>query len=125
MIGHVIASAAFSWSDFTSYVPLLTDGGVAGIWIIAYLRGWIASPSEVRRAEEEKERWRELFVTEQRAHEQTRHALADASSRAEAAIESSRMIASAIAGVHTDREASGKAAQGARTGGSHGPHRGT
>ena len=84
---------------------MLTNGGVAGIWIVAWLRGWIRSPAESESAQKECRQWRAMYLEEREAHERTREAFREAGMRAQAAVDTSQLLAGALAAVRAAHEA--------------------
>lgn len=96
-----MSAAGISWSDFTSYVPFLTDGGVAGVWIVCWLKGWIVSSHELNRTTEECNEWRSLCMKEREAHERTREALHLANQRGESTTEALQLVAGVMNAVRT------------------------
>ena len=95
---------AFSWSDLVSYVPVLLNGGVAGVWIVCWLKGWIVSPREVEHSDKAAAEWKALYLTECEAHARTREAYQTAGVRAQAAVDASQLLAGALAAVQGPRE---------------------
>lgn len=89
------AATAVDWGSLISYVPtIITGAGAAGLWVLAYLRGWQVSGPSHRETCEERDQWRDLYLKEHDAHQHTREALLAASQRGDAAVESGRMVVS-------------------------------
>jgi hypothetical protein len=103
---------SFSWSDLLSYVPILLNGGVAGIWIVCWLKGWVASPREITAAERSAAEWKALYLAECEAHSRTREAYQTAGQRAQAAVDMSQLVAGALTAVQASREIPPSAAAG-------------
>lgn len=81
------------WTDIESYLPILGGGGVAGVWVVAWLKRWIVSPREVEQAESERDEWKQLYMQEREAHERTRDALRLSSERGESTAEALQLVA--------------------------------
>jgi hypothetical protein len=88
-----MTATGVQWPDLASYLPALGGGGVAGVWIIAWLKRWIVSPREVEQAETERDEWKDLYMREREAHERTRDALRLASERGESTAEALQLVA--------------------------------
>lgn len=96
------AASAVDWNSLISYIPtLVTGAGMAGLWVLANLRGWQVSAGshaetcqERDRALADRDSWRDLYLKEHEAHQHTREALSAASQRGDAGVESARMVVS-------------------------------
>jgi len=89
-----MGATGISWSDIEAYIPILTNGGVAGIWIVCWLKGLIVSPRE-------RDDWKDLYNQEREAHERTREALRLASERGESTTEALHLVAGVMNAVRT------------------------
>lgn len=89
-------TAGVSWSDLASYLTILGNAGVAGVWVFAWLKRWIVSHHELERADSERDQWHHLYMEEREAHERTRDALRIASERGEASAEALQFVANVM-----------------------------
>jgi hypothetical protein len=100
----ILAAAApgVDWGDLISYIPtLITGAGVAGLWVLAFLRKWVVSGASHEETCQERDQWRDLYLKEQEAHSRTRESLLAANQRGDAAVESGRMVVSIMEAIRT------------------------
>lgn len=76
---------------------------VLGVFLTLILAGKLATPGEMRRADETIDRLTKALDRSEEALGETRRALAEASARADAAVRSSEVIASAFRSAGTGR----------------------
>jgi hypothetical protein len=96
-----MAAGGVSWSDI---LPILSNAGVAGAWVLCWLKGWVVSDRELKRADAERDEWKKLYTTEREAHEKTREALHVASERGESTTEALQLVASVMTAVRAQAD---------------------
>lgn len=117
MILAAAASSGIDWGSVISYIPTLIPGaGVAGFWVVSYLKGWQvprASHQETcderDRALADRDEWKQLYLEEREAHLHTRDAMIAANQRGDAAMESGRVVASVMEAFRAQAESAHEA----------------
>ena len=96
-----MAAGGVSWGDI---LPILSNAGVAGAWVLCWLKGWVVSDRELKRADAERNEWKELYFTEREAHEKTREALHVANERGESTTEAIQLVANVMTAVRAQAD---------------------
>lgn len=91
MEGAVVLAAA----EPDLMAPLIQYGPL-GIVLLLILVGLLVPKGSVEQIRIDRDEWREAFRSEQKAHQATRDALAEANGRADAAVEAARTTASML-----------------------------
>lgn len=90
-----------SWADVFTYLPtLIMTAGAAGVWLTAYLKGWIISKSSHEEKVAECEGWKQLYLQERGAHEKTREALLTSAQQATASTDTSKLVVALVEAMH-------------------------
>lgn len=85
-----MTAGGVSWGDI---LPILSNAGVAGAWVLCWLKGWVVSDRELKRADTERDAWKKLYFEEHEAHEKTREAYRIANERSESSTEAVQLVA--------------------------------